>query len=215
MLILARHGATPFNDAGELLGRQPVGLSESGVAEAEALARWLERRYAVVAVHTSDLPRAAQTAAIVARELSVDPVREEPLLAERALGPFEGMSRAELISERGRRGVSLTSPTQDWHGIGEVEPDAEVWRRFQRFARDSGALERARSEDVVAVTHAGVIRSCLHRTFRIPPDRPRCFRVQTGHGLAFAIEPDGLELHEMWLNDARAADSVRDRRRDG
>ena len=204
MLILARHGATAVNDAGALLGRQPATLSQRGIAEAGALAGWLGDRYQIVSIYSSDLPRALQTAQVIAAGLGIGVVREDPLLAERDLGPFEGMSREELLAERRRRRLSISSPTLDWDGVDEVEPDADVWTRFKRFAGESGALARARMDDVLIVTHAGVIRACLHQGFRIPPERPRCFRVQTGHALAFAIAEHGLELHEMWLNDERA-----------
>ena len=203
MLILARHGATAENDAGTLLGRQPAGLSERGVVEARALADWLRTRYRVSTIHSSDLPRAVQTADVVASALGIDEPREHPLLRERELGPFEGLGREELLAERRRRGLPTSSPTQDWHGVEEVESDSAVWARFERFASDCGLFARAEEADVLVVTHAGVIRSCLHESFRIPGDRPRCFRVQTGHALVLALAPHGLELHEMWRNDER------------
>src|SRR5919106_2250933 len=159
VLILARHGATAENDAGTLLGRQPAGLSERGVVEARALADWLRTRYRVSTIHSSDLPRAVQTADVVASALGIDEPREHPLLRERELGPFEGLGREELLAERRRRGLPTSSPTQDWHGVEEVESDSAVWARFERFASDCGLFARAEEADVLVVTHAGVIRS--------------------------------------------------------
>lgn len=201
MLILARHGTTAANQAGTLLGAQGAGLSEGGIEEARALGRWLRSHYEVASIHSSDLPRASETARIVAEELGIGSVNEDSRLAERDMGTFEGMGREQLLDERRRRGLSNASPTQDWHGVEEVEQDAEVWARFSGFASESGVLAGARTADVVVITHAGVIRSCLHQSFRIPDDRRRCFRVQTGHALIFGVEQSGLELHEMWVND--------------
>lgn len=125
MLILARHGATEANDAGTLLGRQAVTLSERGVAESRALASWLDSRHRVGSIHSSVLPRASETARIIAGAIGIESVCEDGRLSERELGPFEGMSRAELIGERRRRGLSSYSPTQDWHGS----------KRLSRMAR--------------------------------------------------------------------------------
>ena len=63
-LWLARHGETEENAEGRILGRRDPPLSPAGVTQAEALAGRL-RDAGVVAVWTSPLRRARETAEVV------------------------------------------------------------------------------------------------------------------------------------------------------
>ena len=84
-LLLIRHGETALN-AARILQPPDTPLSERGLAQAAALARRLAGE-PIAAVWSSDLPRAWQTAAVIAGGRAI---RAEPLLQERNFGDWRG-----------------------------------------------------------------------------------------------------------------------------
>src|SRR6516165_7209887 len=89
-LLLARHGETDDNASGLILGRRNPALSELGLEQAARLAS-SDVIAGVVAIWTSPLMRARQTAAILGQAVGVRPtVLEE--LAESDRGSWEGDS---------------------------------------------------------------------------------------------------------------------------
>ena len=92
-LVLLRHGRTAWNDTGRAQGHADVPLDDVGLAQAKEVAP-LMAALAPVAIWTSDLARAAQTADAVAAECGLEPVRD-PRLREFDVGP----NRVGLTSE--------------------------------------------------------------------------------------------------------------------
>ena len=78
-LVLLRHGRTEWNDTGRAQGHADVPLDETGEAQAKAVAPVLAA-LAPVAVWSSDLARAAGTAAVVAAEAGLEPVLDLSLI---------------------------------------------------------------------------------------------------------------------------------------
>ena len=64
--LLMRHGETAWNREGRVMGRQPVDLDEGGRAQVE-MAVPLARELALDLIISSPLPRATQSAEIIAR----------------------------------------------------------------------------------------------------------------------------------------------------
>lgn len=87
-----RHGETENNRLELIAGSTDVELNDSGRAQARAAAK-LVRPLGIVQVVSSDLRRARDTAAIIARALSV-PHAVVPGLAERNWGALEGKPRS-------------------------------------------------------------------------------------------------------------------------
>ncbi|MBC2934135.1 histidine phosphatase family protein [Nocardioides sp. zg-1228] len=83
-LVLLRHGRTEWNDTGRAQGHADVPLDEVGEAQAKAVAPVLAA-LRPVAVWSSDLARAAATAAVVAAEAGLEPVLD-PRLREYDVG---------------------------------------------------------------------------------------------------------------------------------
>ncbi len=97
-LVLARHGETDWNREHRLQGWADPPLNELGRQQARELAADLAgERFD--AIYTSDLRRAAETAAIVAERLGLRVV-EDPALREVDLGSWSGRLRHELAGER-------------------------------------------------------------------------------------------------------------------
>jgi broad specificity phosphatase PhoE len=115
-LILVRHGQSTHNAQARLQGQADPPLSDAGRAEAEllkpALARFEDDR-----VVTSDLQRAAQTAAL----LGYPGARREPRLREIDVGAWEGRSLSDFPP----------GPETAWRGGPLKAPDGESWAELQ------------------------------------------------------------------------------------
>lgn len=93
-LYLIRHGETAWNVERRMQGHGGVGLNEVGRRQAEQVARSLDGT-SFVALYTSDLLRAYETAQIIGEWMSLDP-QPDPRLRERDQGEWEGMSRDDI-----------------------------------------------------------------------------------------------------------------------
>ena len=87
-LLLVRHGETVDNVNKIMQGQTPGCLTLHGIEQAETLARRLAATH-IDAFLSSDLRRAADTCAIIARPHNATPV-QTPLLRERDWGSFTG-----------------------------------------------------------------------------------------------------------------------------
>lgn len=164
-LWVSRHGQSTWNALGLVQGHAATpALTRVGARQAEASARVLACE-PVEAVYTSDLVRAARTAAPVGRALGL-PVRIDARLRERSLGAAEG-TNADLLGVR-------------WSGVANrrvVDADAappggesirELYARVVPCALD--ALDAHRAGDVVLVCHGGVVRVLLAWLDGVGPD---------------------------------------------
>jgi probable phosphoglycerate mutase len=172
-ICLVRHGETAWNAEKRIQGHTDIALAESGLAQAEAVARCLPRQ-SVSALYTSDLLRASQTAACIGNVLGL-PLSLLPSLRERCYGIFEGLTYDEA---RARYPV-------DFHALEMRDPDyafpegGESLR--QLHARVTGQLRRLAMDHsgqlVVLVTHGGVL-DIVNRFVRDNPlDTPRDFLI--------------------------------------
>src|SRR6266850_4226595 len=92
-LCLVRHGETAWNAEGRVQGQLDLPLSETGLAQARALAAVLAGE-SFSAIYSSDLARARQTAQPLAGLLKKE-VFLDARLRERHYGVFQGMTYAE------------------------------------------------------------------------------------------------------------------------
>ena len=156
-LLLVRHGESIWNADGRWQGQADPPLSERGQQQAAAAASALGTIDAIV---TSDLERAADTGAIIARILGIEPVLVEPRLRERDAGSLSGLTRPEI--HEAFPGLLPDDPAgfqpgddgrprwpDDW------ESDAHLWERVEVALV---ALSRLVDDgDIVVITHGGVM----------------------------------------------------------
>jgi probable phosphoglycerate mutase len=191
-LIIVRHGETENNIEGRWQGHGDSPLTETGVAQAEAVAQRLERcRFS--RLYSSDLGRARQTAQIIADRTGHEIILDEHL-RERDLGIFQGLTRAEMAARYPR----------EWHlyrtaGPDYVIPTGESAR--QRYERSTSRLREIAlshpGETVVVVTHGGVLNGLLRHTLRISLDAPRRFKVWNAGLNLFLFDGENWLL-ETW-----------------
>ena len=95
ILYVTRHGETDYNAQGRYSGSTDVPLNETGIRQAKELAKKLSVVKFDVVV-SSPMLRARQTADIVCDVLNMDYIIY-PQFAERNVGVYEGLTRAEII----------------------------------------------------------------------------------------------------------------------
>jgi broad specificity phosphatase PhoE len=93
-LLIVRHGQTAWNKDLHFRGRTDLTLDETGLQQAEAVARRIATDYQPVAILASPLQRARQTAEAIARPLNLS-VQPEEGLVDIDYGEFTGLSPAE------------------------------------------------------------------------------------------------------------------------
>ncbi|MGB9777691.1 MAG: histidine phosphatase family protein [Anaerolineae bacterium] len=95
-IILVRHGQTAWNEPGERIrGRSDVPLSQEGIAQARATARYIAARWPLTAVYSSPLSRAMETARAIAEAQGL---QAQPLegLIDLSFGEWEGLPIPEI-----------------------------------------------------------------------------------------------------------------------
>jgi phosphoserine phosphatase len=93
-IVLVRHGQTEWNRIERFRGRFDVPLNETGLAQAAATGRRIAAEWHPVAVYSSPLSRAVQTAEAVARHFDL-PVQAEPDLIDIDYGEWQGLTPDE------------------------------------------------------------------------------------------------------------------------
>ncbi len=167
-VLLVRHGQSEWNADGRWQGQADPALTDLGRLQARHACRALG---VVDAIVSSDLQRAAETAAIISSELGVGPLVLDVDLRERHAGEWQGLTRAEI--DRDWPGYLDAPPPIE--GTREAaEPAARVRaeggprRRPPGWEPDDDLVERAVAAlvrihelvphgEAIAVTHGGLV----------------------------------------------------------
>jgi 2,3-bisphosphoglycerate-dependent phosphoglycerate mutase len=165
-LVLVRHGDAFAGFAGVIAGRTGCsGLTDLGRKQAAALRDHLaaSRRIHADVLLASELPRAIETASIIAPALGFESVDRACDLCEIHTGEADGLAWSEYATQYGSFDM-------------EEEPDrvfapaGESWNSFHERVRTM--LDRVAREyedrSVVAVCHAGVIMASLRVLLGVP-----------------------------------------------
>lgn len=158
-LFLVRHGETDSNRDGLALGRADPPLNDLGVQQAERLAASLGRAQ-LVAVYSSPLIRARQTAEPIAERSGLD-VRVDESLIEMDVGELDGLDFAtvrERYPEFIEKWLSDDGPDEPMPGGESLSAVAD---RAMSFLESVGRAEGDGA--VCAVTHNFVILALLSR----------------------------------------------------
>lgn len=152
-VLCVRHGLSTWNLVRRWQGRADPPLSDEGRAGARELAAAIATTIGTgprVRVWSSSLQRAHETATIIADHLGAAPVTVEPRLIEASVGPWEGLTSAEI--EAGWPGYldSFRRPEG-------FEPEADLVGRVVPALEDIAAA--ASGAVPVVITHAGVMRT--------------------------------------------------------
>jgi len=154
-IFLIRHGET-LGNATRTVQMPDNPLSPRGIAQAERLARRLERE-GIGLILSSDYSRTVETAERLRRATGA-PVRYDPLLQERDFGDIRGTPYAEL-------GFDMFEPDY-------APPNGETWKVFHARVDRAWALVQeaaaAAGGHLAVVTHGLVCRSLAARHLILP-----------------------------------------------
>lgn len=176
MLILARHGETRLNKDRYLQGSRNMELTDKGILQAERISYWAQHQN-VRRVLSSSSSRAQMTAQIITNYLSL-PLTIHEELCERNYGIYDNMSIDLLIEKRRKLGHKFVDSTQDWFAVSDVESDTAVFERVSSLIKT--IYPCSSDENVLIITHAGVIKSYLHTSFEISSTRSNFVKVPNG-----------------------------------
>ncbi|SKA29772.1 probable phosphoglycerate mutase [Marinactinospora thermotolerans DSM 45154] len=152
-----RHGQTSWNAEKRFQGQTDIPLDSTGQAQAEHAARLLAT-LEPDAIVASDLRRAADTAAALARRTGLT-VEHDKALRERFGGPWEGLLNTEIQQRWPEEYVSRRIPGgEEMTVVGERVAEA-VQRGLDRVPAD-GLL--------VVVSHGAALRAGINRLLGLP-----------------------------------------------
>jgi broad specificity phosphatase PhoE len=151
-LVLVRHGETDWNREHRWQGHADPRLNAVGRRQAADLAERLASS-SFVALYSSDLARARETAAIVAARLGLD-VRLDPRLREVDVGEWSGLTSLEIEARYPERDRARRDGATPWtRGESYEAMSARVLRALDEIAT---AHEPGR---VLVITHGGPMRA--------------------------------------------------------
>ena len=167
-IVLVRHGESKAQERRIVGGHKGCsGLSELGRAQVEALRdRWASRGEleGPVSLYSSILPRAVETAEILAPVLGVDDVQQDCGFCEHHPGEGDGLPW-EVYDEMYPR------PAEGWTPDTRRDPGSETWNEMAARVRRAldGLVERHAGGTVVVACHGGVIVQAMIRWLGLDP----------------------------------------------
>ena len=177
-LLVVRHGQSEWNAIGRWQGHADPALTELGRRQAYVAAASIG---AVDGIVSSDLLRAAETAAIIAQQLGVGPVVVDERLRERAVGEWTGLTKAEI--DKGWPGWLDDGRRPDGFEQVDIVLDRVIEALEAMHAASPGG-------SLLVVAHGGVIRSlaAMHGL----ADAPVAYLA----GVTARVSPKGLSVGE-------------------
>jgi broad specificity phosphatase PhoE len=153
-IVVARHGETDWNAESRFQGHADPPLNDRGRAQARALAERLADA-GVAAVYSSDLRRAAETAAVVAARLGLT-VAQDSRLREIDVGEWSGLTVDE-VADRFPEGYRRHREGGD--GWENGESHAALTERIVGAVRRIAAAHA--DETVLLIAHGAALRALL------------------------------------------------------
>jgi probable phosphoglycerate mutase len=199
-VILIRHGQSQGNAEGRFGGHTDTPLSARGRKQAEATARALASEK-FNAIYCSDLPRAIETANLLAKLTGV-PLETTDTLRERSVGVMEGLTFEEAAERFPEQYAALLRRDFEHVLLG-----GESYRQtLDRAARKlDEAIEKHNGGRIAVFTHTGVICILtLHLMGALDAPELKPVWIATSNcGIArFDLRNDGF-VRVLNLNDTR------------
>jgi broad specificity phosphatase PhoE len=160
-IIFIRHGLTDWNEEGRWQGNEDIPLNATGIAQAKALGQRLAN-WPIQTLYSSDLKRAAQTAAILGKAVNLQPIHDRSW-RERDVGAFQGLTWEEIK-------IQYPNEFQDMR-TGNIDPPhgEDSYALHHRAVTAFSALASRHSGQMVAVvSHGGFLHTTLLHVLGLP-----------------------------------------------
>lgn len=193
---VVRHGETAWNTERRLQGHRDIPLNDTGEAQAIATARLLAQQH-FDAAYTSDLCRAADTAAAICRERA--PATPRADLRERHYGCFQGLTYDEARTQFPADYAHFESRTPEAPIPGGGESLVQFHARI-RAAFDAMA-DTHTGQTVLVVAHGGVLDILNRMARRQALEAPRDFKIPNAALNWLERGPQGWRI-EVWAQEA-------------
>jgi probable phosphoglycerate mutase len=199
-VLLVRHGQSLGNAERRFGGHSPTPLSELGRAQAEATARALQTEK-LSAIYSSDLLRAVETAAPLARATGLE-VQTSVAFRERSVGLMEGLTFEEAAQTYPDEYGALLRRDFDRVLLG-----GESYRQLlDRAARSlDRAIEENRGGTLALFSHTGticILALHLMGALDAPALRPVWIASSNCGVTRFELHADGF-VRVVCVNDTR------------
>lgn len=199
-LYLVRHAQAIINVTGVMAGpKGDTGLTELGIRQAEALRTRLEETGELKPniFLTSSLPRARQTAELIAPAVGLQPTLDDDLQEFRTGPDADGLALEEYKARFGWLNFEEDPFT-------ETDPGAESWALFQlRVARTLTRIVREHKGKVIlCVTHGGVVDGSFGYFFGLNPHIPPRVRLHTENTSVTRWQHSEERWRLVYYNDA-------------
>ncbi|WP_097026431.1 alpha-ribazole phosphatase [Clostridium peptidivorans] len=154
-IYLLRHGQTEQNLKGFYYGNLDVDITSKGIKQIEYISNKV-KNVTFDKIYVSNMKRALSSASIISRNKDISFIRDKRL-NEMNLGVFEGKSYEDIQREYPKE---FQKWSDDWkyYAPPEGESYVDFYERVKVFFQEILKLE---DENVLLVTHGGVIRSIL------------------------------------------------------
>lgn len=182
--LVLRHGQSEWNAARRWQGQADIDLTETGREQARLAAGRLasDPAFTFLAVVSSDLKRARETATIIASVTGLELLAADPRLRETHVGEWQGLTHDEI--------------ERDWPGY------LDTHRRPPGFETDDSIVARVSASftdlagrfgdgNVLVVSHAGIVR-VMRRRLGAPDER-----IANLGGSWFNVGPSHIEAGEL------------------
>lgn len=231
-VVLVRHGQSAWNLENRFTGWADVGLSNSGIQEAESAARLLlEEHYTFNIAYTSVLKRAIKSLWIILEEMDLMwiPVYRNWRLNERHYGAFEGLSKVEMAARHGadqvliwQRSYALRLPELDktdsrypgkdprYAGLEEKDiPLSESLKdtveRLLPYWHTTIVPTLKMGKKTLLVAHGNSLRALVMYLDNIPEEEIVGLNIPTGIPLVYELDNNLKAINHYYLGDPEAA----------
>lgn len=182
-VTVLRHAETASNGSATYMGSRDVPATPEGLAEAAAITGLQLERFDELV--SSPLVRASATLLAIAPRRQID---RDPRLAERGLGDWEGVARADV--------PALTPAAFYADGVLDARvtpPNGEPFDHFCERISSFLSEKMERGIPVLAVTHNGWIRTARYLLGEIAVEQ--IFGDSEPHLVPLALPDTGLRRH--------------------
>ncbi len=195
-LIVVRHGQTEWNRVERFRGRADVPLNETGLRQAQAVARRIAAAWKVDGVYYSDLARTRVTALTIAADCG-SPAYPQPGLLDIDYGAWTGLSPDEVAARDPELWQLWKEDPQDVHIPGGET--LEVVRR-RAVACMEAVASRHEGGTAVIVSHLVVCRLLVLEAMGL--ETVHFWRIQQETGTVNVFELEDEVYTIVTVNDA-------------